>query len=86
MRTKELKKRLYFLSKDVVITILWMLSVWYKFMNGRFGKKRLALPYRAWWKCITWVTFSILVFRFVLVPFYMWWDKVVNFLNYIIWG
>lgn len=55
-------------------------------IDGRFGKKVLKDQYRSWWRLMTYGTLVILFIRFVLFPFFQWWDGVVSFLNYVIWG
>ena len=55
-------------------------------IDGRFGRKVLKQPYRNYWRVITYGTLFILFNMFVMVPFFKWWDKVVDFLNYVIWG
>ena len=50
-------------------------------MNGYFGKYKLNKPYIYVWRVITWTVFTVLVFAF-----FSWWDRVVAFLNYVIWG
>ena len=58
----------------------------YRIMNGRFGKRRLKKPYVYVWRFLTWGTLVWVVFTYVFVPFFAWWDRVVAFLNYVIWG
>lgn len=55
-------------------------------IDGRFGNKVLKPQYRSWWRLFTYGTLVILLFRFVLVPIINWWQGVVDFLNYVIWG
>jgi hypothetical protein len=55
-------------------------------IDGRFGKKVLKPKYRKIWQCITYGTLSWLFIRYVMFPFFDWWDGVVDFLNYVIWG
>lgn len=55
-------------------------------VDGRFGNRVLKPQYRRWWRAITYGTLAFLFFRFVMVPFFEWWDGVVDFLNYVIWG
>lgn len=57
-----------------------------EFINGRFGKKVLKPQYRVWWRLFTYGTIIMLFIRFVMFPFFEWWDGVVRFLNYVIWG
>lgn len=55
-------------------------------IDGRFGNRVLKPQYRIWWRMLTYGTLAFLFFRFVMVPFFEWWDGVVGFLNYVIWG
>lgn len=55
-------------------------------IDGRFGKKVLKDQYRSWWRLMTYGTLAILFIRFVMFPILNWWQGVVDFLNYVIWG
>lgn len=55
-------------------------------IDGRFGKKVLKPQYRVWWRLFTYGTLFLLFARFILFPFFRWWDGVVSLLNHIIWG
>lgn len=55
-------------------------------IDGRFGRKVLKPQYRRWWRLATYGTLAVLFVKFVMFPFFAWWDKVVDFLNYVIWG
>lgn len=57
-----------------------------EFVDGRFGRKVLKPQYRRWWRVATYGTLAVLFVRFVMCPFFAWWDKVVDFFNYVIWG
>ena len=57
-----------------------------KAVDGRFGKRVLNPQYRRWWRVMTYGALAFLFFRFVVCPFFDWWDGVVRFLNYVIWG
>lgn len=57
-----------------------------KAIDGHFGNKVLKPQYRVYWRLLTYGTLFILFFRFVMVPFFNWWDGVVRLLNYVIWG
>lgn len=62
------------------------LVIFLDFMNGRFGKYELVDSIRWVWKIITWVSLVVLVFRFIIFPFFDLWDKAIRVINYIIWG
>nr|DAP89531.1 MAG TPA: hypothetical protein [Caudoviricetes sp.] len=55
-------------------------------IDGRFGRRVLKPQYRVWWRLFTYGTLTVLLFRFVFVPILDWWQGVVDFLNYVIWG
>lgn len=57
-----------------------------EFVDGRFGRKVLKRPYRRVWRVLTYGSLFLLLWNFVIVPLFRWWDKVVDFLNYVIWG
>lgn len=63
----------------VVLTIL-------QAIDGKFGKKVLKPKYRIFWRIVTYSGMIYLGCKFVLFPFFEWWDKVVKLMNYIIWG
>lgn len=58
----------------------------YRGMNGYFGKYMLRKPFIYVWRSLTWGTLVWAVFTYVFMPFLNWWDGVVAFLNYVIWG
>lgn len=55
-------------------------------IDGRFGKRVLKPQYRVWWRTITYGSLFFLFFRFVVIPFFEFWEKVIMFLNFVIWG
>lgn len=55
-------------------------------INGRFGKRVLKPQPRAVWQFITYGTISLLMFRFILAPLFNWWEGIVHFANFVIWG
>ena len=55
-------------------------------IDGRFGNRVLKPQCRRWWRLMTYGTLFILFVRFVMFPFFEWWNGVVRFLNYVIWG
>lgn len=70
----------------IVDSILSYVMVVINFLNGKFGRYRLNQPYRKIWKVITWTTVSVLAWVYVICPFFSWWQGIVDFLNYVIWG
>lgn len=55
-------------------------------IDGRFGRRVLKEQYRVYWRLMTYGTLTVLFIRFVMFPILEWWQGVVDFLNYIIWG
>lgn len=55
-------------------------------IDGRFGRRVLNEQYRGYWRLMTYGTLTILFIRFVMFPILEWWQGVVDFLNYVIWG
>lgn len=74
------------LFEALLISVAYGVAYLYHGMNGRFGKRRLKKPYVYVWCFLTRGTLVWGVFTYVFVPFFAWWDKVVAFLNYVIWG
>lgn len=56
------------------------------FLNGKFGRYRLNQPYRTIWMIITWTTVSILAWVYIICPFFDCWERIVDFMNHVIWG
>ena len=56
-----------------------------KAIDGHFGNKVLKPMYRKIWRTITYGSF-IVVLIYLFVQFMNFWDKVVDFLNFVIWG
>lgn len=67
-----------FCAKYVMVVI--------NFLNGKFGRYRLNQPYRRVWRVITWTTVVVLAWIYVICPFFAWWQGIVNYMNYVIWG
>lgn len=67
-----------FCAKYVMVVI--------NFLNGKFGRYRLNQPYRKVWRVITWTTVVVLAWIYVICPFFNWWQGIVNYMNYVIWG
>ena len=62
--------------------IIWTV---FEFFWGRFGRKKLVKKYRVWWKRF-WIAVFVFLILWGMVLFLEWWDGVVRFLNYVIWG
>ena len=67
-----------FCAKYVMVVI--------NFLNGKFGRYLLNQPYRRVWRVITWTTVVVLAWIYVICPFFDWWQGIVNYMNYVIWG
>lgn len=55
-------------------------------IDGRFGKRVLKPQYRFWWRLFNYGILFILFVKFIMFPFIDWWSKIINSLNYAIWG
>lgn len=69
-----------------VLSLITVGVMVFSIMNGRFGNRVLKQPYRNIWRILCWSAFVYGFFIWVCVPFFRWWDRVVAFLNYVIWG
>jgi hypothetical protein len=67
-----------FCAKYVIVVI--------NFLNGKFGRYRLNQPYRKVWRVITWTTVVVLAWIYAICPFFDWWQGIVNYMNYVVWG
>lgn len=74
------------LFEALIGSVILVASVVYNGMNGRFSRVRLKKPYVYVWRAITWSVFIWVTFTYVFVPFFSWWERIVAFLNYVIWG
>lgn len=54
------------------------------FLNGTFGKRRLSEPYRTYWQVLCWGIIGGLFLR-LFIEFLEIWERVVDFINYVIW-
>lgn len=55
-------------------------------LYGKFGSRVLKQPYRDYYRVVVWTTLAVLIWRYLLVPFFGWWDKAIYVMNHIIWG
>lgn len=76
---KQIVNRIANNSKAVIKLLM-------EFVDGRFGRKVLKRPYRRVWRVFTYGSLFLLLWNCVIVPLFRWWDGVVRFLNYVIWG
>lgn len=75
-----------YLLETLFVCVVYGADYLYRGMNGRFGKYVLRKPFIYVWRLLTWGTLVWVVFTYVFVPFFAWWDGVIAFLNYVIWG
>ena len=75
-----------FILDVVVENVLAALYHLYRFLNGRFSKRVLRQPYRRVWQVVMWSLFIYLFTTKIMFPIIEWWNGVVRFLNYVIWG
>jgi hypothetical protein len=66
--------------------IITILTRFLAVINGHFGKYTLVQPYRAIWSCLIWLALIILVMVLILFPLFGLWDKIIDFINHVIWG
>lgn len=62
--------------------IIWTV---FEFFWGRFGRYKLVKKYRVWWQRF-WIAVFVFLFLWGMKIFLEWWDGVVQFMNYVIWG
>lgn len=70
----------------VIENVLAALYHLYRFLNGRFGKRVLRQPYKKIWQVVMWTLFIYLFSTKVVFPILEWWQGVVNYMNYVVWG
>lgn len=67
------------------LSVKFMVAI-VKVLDGKFGNRVLKQPYRDYYRVVVWATLTFLIWRYMLVPFFGWWDKVIHGANNIIWG
>lgn len=67
------------------LSVKFMVAI-VKVLDGKFGNRVLRQPYRDYYRAVVWATLTFLIWRYLLVPFFGWWDKVIYVMNHIIWG
>lgn len=55
------------------------------FFKGRFGKYRLRKPFRTYWGALWIVSFTVIFLKYIMFPFFEFWDSVILNLNHLIW-
>ena len=70
----------------VVENVLAALYHLYRFLNGRFGKRVLRQPYKKIWQVVMWTLFIYLFTIKIMFPILEWWQGIVDYMNYVIWG
>lgn len=64
---------------SIVVAILQLI-------DGRFGKRVLKRKFRICWRVVTYSMVIVFLWTFIITPFFEYWDKVIDFMNYVIWG
>ena len=72
--------------KTVKLRLINALKTINNALDGKFGRYVLKPKYRKWWRCITYSTLTILIFKYVFIPLMEIWLVVVAFLNWWRWG
>ena len=67
------------------LSVKFMVAI-VKALDGKFGNKVLKQPYRTYYRVVIWTTLVALIWRYLLVPFFGWLDKVIYVMNHLIWG
>lgn len=67
------------------LSVKFMVAI-VKALDGKFSNRVLKQPYRNYYRAVVWTTLTILIWIYLLVPFFGWWDKVIHGANNIIWG
>lgn len=67
------------------LSVKFMVAI-VKALDGKFGSRVLKQPYRDYYRVVVWTTLIVLIWRYLLVPFFGWWDKAIYVMNHIIWG
>lgn len=67
------------------LSVKFMVAI-VKALDGKFGNRVLRQPYRDYYRVVVWVTLAVLIWVYLLVPFFGWWDKVIYVMDHIIWG
>ena len=75
-----------FLIDVVIENVLIAMYHSYRFLNGRFGKKVLRKPYKQIWQIIAWSLFIYFFTTKIMFPIIEWWQRIVDCMNYVIWG
>lgn len=71
---------------NVIDFLLSIVVAVLQFIDGRFGKIVLKRKFRICWRVVTYSLVAIFLWTFVITPFFDAWDRVVNLMNYVIWG
>lgn len=67
------------------LSVKFMVAI-VKALDGKFGNRVLKQPYRDYYRVVVWATLVILIWIYLLVPFFGRLDKVIYVINNIIWG
>lgn len=72
--------------KTVKLHLMNTIETTFYALDGKFGRYVLKPKYRKWWRCITYGTLIILIFKYVLIPLMEIWQAVVDFIDWWRWG
>lgn len=67
------------------LSVKFMVAI-VKALDGKFCNRVLKQPYRNYYRVVVWTILAILIWKYLLVPFFGWWDKIIYVMNHIIWG
>lgn len=67
------------------LSVKFMVAI-VKALDGKVSNRVLKQPYRNYYRAVVWTTLTILIWIYLLVPFFGWWDKAIYVMNHIIWG
>lgn len=71
---------------DIIDLIFSIVLGALQFIDGRFGKIVLKPKFRLWWRIVTYSTVVLLLWKFIVSPFFEAWERVISFVNYVAWG
>lgn len=71
---------------DVVDLLFSIVVGALQFIDGRFGKRVLKPKFRLIWRIVTYSVTAVLLWKFILSPFFATWERMVSFVNYVAWG
>lgn len=70
---------------NVTDFLLSVLVTMFQFIDGRFGKIVLKTKFRNYWRVVTYSLVGVFLWKLVIIRLFDSWDKVIDFMNCIIW-